>query len=163
MDIQITQIGFQVLNFLILLFVFKKFLLKPIIKVLDDRANRIKEGLDAADKNIKMHQEVEGKQELLLKDARSQAKEIINEAKKEAESITKKAHEEAKSGAKQALEKERQAFEAQINREMAKFQDNIAKIVTDATNSVLRGSLDKGLQQSIIENQIKELKPQLFN
>lgn len=162
MDIQVTQIAFQIVNFLIVLFVFKKFLLKPILKVLDERASRIKEGLEAAETNVKLQQDFEDKKEALIKDAKSEAQKIVTEAKKEAETITKQAAEDAKKDARRTLDKERQAFEAQMQRQQQEFQKQMVDVVTDATNAVLKGSLDQKLQKSVVESQIKSLSPALF-
>jgi len=58
----------QIINFLILFFLFKKFLTKPIATIIEDRRDLIKK-LENADKVY----------EEKLEDARLQAKNIINE------------------------------------------------------------------------------------
>lgn len=68
MEISTWAVVAQIINFLILFFLFKKFLTKPIATIIEDRRNLIKK-LENADKVY----------EEKLEDARLQAKDIINE------------------------------------------------------------------------------------
>ncbi len=68
MEISTWAVVAQIINFLILFFLFKKFLTKPIATIIQDRRNLIKK-LENADKVY----------EERLEDARLQAKNIVNE------------------------------------------------------------------------------------
>ncbi|PIT89407.1 MAG: ATP synthase F0 subunit B [Candidatus Levybacteria bacterium CG10_big_fil_rev_8_21_14_0_10_36_7] len=77
----------QIINFLILAFVFKKFLYKPILKILNDREEKVRKGIEDADK---AHAELENatiKSEKFLQKAALQAEKIIEETKKSADNI----------------------------------------------------------------------------
>ena len=50
-----------------------------------------------------------------------------------------------------------------MDKEIKNFKENMAEVVTEATNQVISGSIDTKMQKSIVEKQIKELKPALFN
>ena len=163
LGIRIDQILFQILNFAIVLFVFKKFLFKPILKVLDDRASRVKEGLEAAEKNLKLQTRLEDDKEQLLVDAKTQAKDIVSQAKTQAEKLIKEAQAQAKESAKQALEKERRAFESQMKLKQQEFEKSMVATVTAATNAVLENVVDVKAQKELVEKQIKSLSLQHFN
>ena len=49
LGLNLWEFIFTIFNFLLLLFLLKKFLYKPILKMLDDRKKSIDEALDAAD------------------------------------------------------------------------------------------------------------------
>lgn len=163
MEIVWNQILFQILNFGILMFLFTKFLLKPILKVLDTRAVRIKEGLESAEKNIKLQKDLEESKGASLKTARKEASKLITEAKKQSDEIIKQAKEAAKKEAKVALDKERTAFQAQMKKQAKDFEDSMNKTIALAVQAVLKGSLDQKLQNSIVDAQIKQVRKDLFN
>jgi len=111
MDIEVGQILSQMVAFLIMLWILKKFAWKPILKLLDDRTNKIQGAFDLIDSQKKevegliaeykakirevrdtandkyQQQEAKGYQAALdiENEAREKAKEIINKAQKEAE------------------------------------------------------------------------------
>ena len=68
MQINAIQIILQIVNFAVLVTVLTKFLYKPILKILEGRAQRIQEGLEAAEKSLEERAAVEEKkQEILIK------------------------------------------------------------------------------------------------
>lgn len=66
----------QIVNFLILLYLLKRFLYKPILELLKKREEKIREGLKAGEKG----------EEFLLK-AREEEKQILSKASEEAHSV----------------------------------------------------------------------------
>lgn len=157
MEIRLDQILFQVLNFAIILYVLRRFVFGPVMKMLDDRASKIKDGLHAAEKNLKIQEELEAKAATASKDAQKEAKSVITEAKKQAEELIKQAEVEAKEKARKTLAKEREAFEASLTKEKAAFQKQLRDIVSEATEMVLRGTVDVKVQQDLVDKQIKQI------
>jgi F-type H+-transporting ATPase subunit b len=162
MEIHIDQILFQIINFGILLFVFKKFLYAPVLKMLDNRASKIQEGMEAAEKNLQIQEDLEKESAEQIANAKKEAGKILREAQKQADILIKDTAAKAKEDARSALTKEREAFIAEMKSVRDQLKADYIADVTDATNAVLRGSLDTKLQQTIIEQQIKSLDTQ-FN
>src|SRR5581483_10771761 len=77
----------QIINFLILAYVFKRFLYKPILKVLKDREHKIKQGLKDADQAAADRQNAEAERERIIKQAGVEAEKILTETKKTAEEM----------------------------------------------------------------------------
>jgi len=71
----------QIINFLILLFLFKKFLYKPILGILEKRRNYILESMRKADEAVKKEKEMEKEREKKLRELRIKSEEIISKAK----------------------------------------------------------------------------------
>jgi len=157
MEIRLGQILFQVLNFAIILFVLKKFLYKPVLKVLDDRANRIKDGLEAAEKNVKLHEDLETKQDKIIKKAQIEADALVQQAKTEADQIVRQAQEKAKSEVKQVLQTERQAWQNQMSEQTQKFQKNLTDVVTSSVETVLQDLVSLKVDKTIVDKQISKL------
>ena len=100
----------QILNFIILCAILGHYCYKPIIKILDDRANRIKNDLDSAAKSRDDAAKLKESYEAQLSEAQVKANEIVSKAVKEAE-VQAQAQIQA---AHEAIEKEKEAATKQI-------------------------------------------------
>src|SRR3989344_1553194 len=113
-------LGAQIVNFLIIFFILKRFAYKPILDILKKREDFIKEGLkqaedgkkildDALEKEKKILQEAYKKAEIIVKDARNRSIEIEKESaentKKQAESMMIAAREQIEQEAKETEKK----------------------------------------------------------
>ena len=111
----------QIVNFLIILFVLKKFFYKPIIKMLDDRRKRIEESLTNADLIEEKLAQTEEKSAAILETARKNAGDLMTDAKAEAQRIADAAASQARLQTEESLKK---ALE-QINAEREKMQKDL--------------------------------------
>src|SRR3989344_8353758 len=72
----------QVVNFLILLFILKKFLYKPILKVLDERKRKIEESLNNATEIERKLSQTNETIEKMIGKAALDAQKMLDETKK---------------------------------------------------------------------------------
>src|SRR3989338_6728445 len=79
----------QIVNFLVVLFILRKFLYKPILKTLEKRKNLIKDGLDKAQEATIRLEKIEEKERRVLSTAQKQAQQMLDEAKKKSVGILK--------------------------------------------------------------------------
>lgn len=138
--IQPTLLLAQVVNFLIILFLLKKFFYKPIIKVLEDRKKRIEESLANAQSIEEKLQKTQEQSAQILEEARENAKAVIDDAKKESERIYQQAHDDARSTARETVEKAKSEIERlkldmqkQLESETLSLAATIAKKVLGRT------------------------------
>jgi F-type H+-transporting ATPase subunit b len=162
MQIQVSAIIFQIINFVILLLILKKLVYKPILTILENRANRVAEGLKAAEKNLAIQEELERKSDKALAQAKKEAEAIISSARSEADRLLRDAGVQAKAEAKRLIEKEQAAAKAKFQADAKKIERDISHTVLAATEKILGQYLDKKLQKTIVDQQIKALKPSLF-
>lgn len=162
MDIQLDKILFQVINFAVVMAALRWFVYKPVLQMLEDRASKIKDGLDAAEKNLKIQDDLEKKQILADKQAKADANKIVEDAQKEAKEIIRQAKTDAKAEAKTVMAKEQEAFKAEMTKLQADFKKQASQIVSDATEAVLRESLTVKVQNDLIDAQIKQLSTKHF-
>lgn len=158
MEINLQQFLLQLVNFVILFAVLSKFVYKPVLKILDERANKINDGLKAAEKSL--HDQIkmeETKQKELIK-AQREAAEILEEAQKKAEKLSKDLIEQAKTEAKKAVSDEEKQLLMRLEVEEKRVKNEVANLVTQSTESILRNALSPSAQKEIIKNQIKDLK-----
>src|SRR5690242_6061309 len=87
----------QVFNFLVLLYILKRFLYKPVLEILKKREEKIKQGLhDAALAQKRLEEAAKKEQEILAK-ANKQAREFLDEAKKRVGSFEEEARSRMKT------------------------------------------------------------------
>ena len=137
MNINATLLAQMIVFFILALFTMK-FVWPPIMKALDERREKIKQGLEAAEKN-----------QDLLKDAEQQVKQEINQARQEglsrvqdAEKQAKKVAEEIKQAAQLEAEKIIRDAQSQIDQGVAKakqaLKQEIASLVIKGAEQILK-------------------------
>ena len=82
LGIQPVQLLAQVFNFLILIILLRKYLYKPILKMLEERRKKIEEGLKSSEQAKKELDEAEKKKAEIISKAKLEASKIMDEAKK---------------------------------------------------------------------------------
>ncbi|MBI3342004.1 F0F1 ATP synthase subunit B [Candidatus Curtissbacteria bacterium] len=101
--IEPTLLLAQIVNFLIILFVLKKFFYKPIVKMLDERRTTIGESLKNAEEIEAKLKSTEEKTASILKSAQDQSQKIIESAQDQATKIAENAQIEAKKSTEQTI------------------------------------------------------------
>lgn len=149
---------FQVVAFLLLLFLLGKFAWKPILSGLKEREDTIEGALLAAEQarnemealsadNAKLLVEARSERDAMLKEAIVAADAIKEEAKAETSKITSKMIEEAKVG----IEMEKKAA-------MAEIKTMVAALSLDITEKVLRTQLsDSKAQKALVDEYVNDL------
>jgi F-type H+-transporting ATPase subunit b len=163
MDIEFPQILFQILNFSLILFVLNKFLYKPIMKVLAERADRIDQGLLAAKASLEEKDQIDSLKKAEMHKAQLESQKIIDEAKSEAEKIAKGIVEKAKLDAQAVTQKEATAFKAKMADEEQQLAKRISDLIILTTKSVLKDTLKTEYQQEIINEEIKLISKMSVN
>jgi len=107
----------QLVSFTLLLIVFRAFLYKPVIRILDERKQRIQEGLDASDEAKRRLSQTEQEVAKELEKARQEGQGLIAQAQQ----ISARIQEEARQGARQEAEQllTRARGEIQLERDSA--------------------------------------------
>lgn len=148
----------QILNFLIVFFVLKKILYKPILNVLRKRQITIKEGLkQAEDARIKL-EKVVIEEKSILRQAQVQSKKIIEDARQESIEITNQMNIEAKKQTEKLLTDAKE----QIVRESIETEKRLAvstsKLAVTFLEKALREFFSSEEQAEVISNALKKIK-----
>lgn len=148
----------QVVNFIIIFVVMKKFLYAPLLKILNERKNKIDEGLKQSEQANKLLQQTLEKEGDILKKAQFEAKRIIDDAKRRHDAIIA----ESEDAAKKRVEKMISDAKNQINQETLDAQKRLAGKVSDIAAQMLTKSLlgffDPKDQEKLVKQAISRLK-----
>lgn len=158
MEIELNQIIFQALNFGILLFVLTKFLYKPILKILDDRSDRIDKGLKAAEKSLAEAAMLEEKKAEAIKKAEKKAAEIISSAREESKKLGAELIAAAKIESEKVVSKHEAEFMERAHNLEKEMQKRVSDLVVATTKKALADSLSDREIKAINSKLTKALK-----
>ena len=126
----------QCISFSILAFALYKFSYKPILNVLEERRQRIAEGLANADK-IKLElANAEAKAQEILTQASAQGNKFIEEARQSAAKVLEQESQKAIATANDIIAKARQASETELARMKTELRKEIGRLVVNTTAKV---------------------------
>ncbi len=148
---------FQIANFFILCAILGHFCYKPILKVLDDRKNRIQNDLDSAAASAADAKKLKEDYEAQLRDAQIEAQEVISKAVKEAQ-VQAQAQIEA---AREAIAKEKDAATRQIEKErMEALEDlkgQVAQISCEIASKIISKNMTPEANDALVSESIEKL------
>ncbi|MDD5415986.1 MAG: F0F1 ATP synthase subunit B [Candidatus Daviesbacteria bacterium] len=147
----------QAVNFAILLFILKKFMYKPILKVLEERKKRIAESLKNAEEIEKRLQETNEKIDAMIGKAANEAQKIIDESKKEGVLYLEETKIRAGRMAEELIKKSEEAARAETAKMQQEVMNKVAEIVAVGLQKVTGKILNKKDQREIIERSVKNL------
>jgi F-type H+-transporting ATPase subunit b len=144
MEKLITELGInwkiliaQIANFAILLFVLKKFVYNPVIKLLEERGNKIAQGLTDAKMNAELASATKTDYEAAMAKARTEAHNIFQEGKKEAEAKKHEMVEAAKKDVEMMIASGKKTLEAEKNKMVEEAKKDIVSLAMEATKKIL--------------------------
>ncbi len=126
----------QVISFVIVAVLLKQLAYKPILRVLDERRQRIAEGLLNAEKIKQQLAEAEQRYQEILAKGNSEAQRMIDEARASAGVIAERKEQEAIAAAEQILAKAREASALEHERTMSQLKRELGRLVVDTTAKV---------------------------
>jgi len=147
----------QIVNFLIILFLLKKFFYKPIIKILEDRKKRIAESLQNAQTIEERLKKTEEKSAQILDETRKNAQDLIDETKKEAERISVQAQAENRKTIEQTIAQATKQIESQRLQMQKQLQKETLGLVVKVVKKVLARSLKPKERQDLTTKALSEI------
>ncbi len=153
-QINLKSFVFQLITFVLVLVVFKKWLLPPILKTLDDRRVTLERGLADAKASEEKLAEVEQQVKKILAEARTQADASLTEARNNASELISAAEVSAQERAELIIKEAENKLSQDREKMHQELRAELAELVAEATGSVLHEKVDKFKDQSIIERAI---------
>lgn len=142
MNLNATLIA-QLIVFAILVGFTIKYVWPPIAKALDERADKIAEGLAAAERGKSDFEQAEKKVAELLAEGRAQVTEMVGNAEKRANQIVEEAKSQATSEAARITAQAKADVEQEINRAREALREQVATLAVKGAESILRREVDE--------------------
>lgn len=141
----------QLINFTLLLVIFSALLYKPLLKVLDERKQRIQEGLDASDEAKRRLETTEQDVAKELDKARGEGQALITQAQQISARIQDESRQQARAEAEQILERARSEIQLERDGAIAELRREFADLTITAAERVIKRSLDAKAHRELIE------------
>lgn len=146
----------QLINFTLLLIVFRLFLYKPLMKVLDERRRRIEEGLQASDEAKKRLAETETEVSAEMQRARQESQALIAQAQQTSARMAEEARGVARTEAEGIIERARAEIQLERDAAIQEIRRQFGDLAVTAAERVIRRNLDRAAQHDLIEQVLQE-------
>ena len=147
----------QLINFVLVLFVLKKFAFVPLQGILEDRRQRIAEGEAKMEEIQKKLDESEQEKAALLEKANADAKRMISEAKESATALGEQKAQEAVAQAQTILNKAQEAARAERAALATELKQEFGRLVVATTCQVTGKELNASDQKRINEEAVSSI------
>lgn len=153
-----TLLGAQIINFLIILFVLKKFLYKPILELLKKRQTMIKEGIKQADESRIKLEKVVIEEKNILRNAQLQAKKVIEDARQESIDLTLQMNESAKKQTEKILKDAKEQIVRESLAAEKRLAINTSKLAVSFLEKALGEFFSAKEQKEAVSSALRRIK-----
>jgi F-type H+-transporting ATPase subunit b len=157
--VNIPSLLFQVINFLLLLYLLNRFLFKRVLGRLDERSSRIAKGLEDAEAAARDRELARAEREAAVDEARRQAQELVARATKMAEDTRNELVTAARDEAEKLTAKARDEITAEKERAVSELRAEVADLALEAAARLVRREMDGQTQRRLVEEFLTEVEP----
>jgi len=147
----------QAFNFAVLLAALTFLVYKPLIKMLDDRSKKIKEGLEKAEEADVRLKEIDNIGKEKIKEAEQKGVEIIKSTEEKAKILDKEIQDKAEKKQKELNELLRQNFLKQQEETNSKVLSQAGELVKKAILKTV-GLKPEAIDEALIKKAVEDLK-----
>jgi F-type H+-transporting ATPase subunit b len=141
----------QAVNFGIVLFILWKFAYRPVLKLLEQRSEKIAESIQNAEKIKAELARTEAQRHEVLAQANAQANKLIEEARAAAARVQEQETQKAIAAAEQIIAKAREAAAQDHARMLAELKREVGRLVVQTTATVTGKILTPDDQRRLAE------------
>ncbi|MBM4415633.1 MAG: F0F1 ATP synthase subunit B [Chloroflexi bacterium] len=141
----------QLVNFTILLVVLRIFLYPRVMKVLDERRQRIQEGIDRAAQAASAAADSEAEARRVMEQARAEGREASQRAQEAAARLREELEARARADAEQIATRAREEVTLERDQAIEQLRREFADLTIAAAERVIAQSLDRQAHQRLID------------
>ena len=156
MSLEFNLIFTQIVAFIIIYYILKRYAWQPLLKIMNDRTDKIQSGFDEIEQQKtllkQLSDDYQNKLSTIEEEARDKIQDAINEGKKISDEI--QANTQAK--AKEILEKAKESVENEIAKAKTQLKNDIVNLTIAATEKMIHTKLDDAHQKKLINDFVEE-------
>lgn len=156
LGINVSTLIAQLVSFLVLFGLLYFFAYKPILRMFDERSQRIKDSVEQAERVKEEAAAAEEENRKKLEAAAKEGQEAIARAMRAGDEARQRAQEEAKVEASGLVEKARQEIQRERDEVVSEIRQEFADLTVAAAEKVIEKSLDKEAHRELIEKVLEE-------
>ena len=161
MDKLISEFSFglffwQLLIFIFLVLLLKKFAWKPILNTVNERESSIKDAMREADKARNEMASIQESNQKVLKEARAEREALLKDARKTGAEIVAKAKTDAKTEANKIISQAQEAIDNEKRAAINELKNQVAQISLEIAEKVIETELEnKDKQAQLVDKLLK--------
>ena len=147
----------QMINFCLVAAALYYFAVKPVAKTLDERQQKIADGLQYAEEMKTQLAEAERERSEKIKQAAQDAQRILGEAREQSKEMIEQKTQEASAQAESIIRKASEATELERQKMISDVRQEVARLVVATTSTVLSKELSEDDKKTFSDAAAKEL------
>ena len=156
MNINLTLFG-QMVTFAIFVWFCMKFVWPVIFLAMEERQQKISEGLDAADRAVRDLEVAQSKATDQMKEAKKEAASIVDQANKRASQIVDEAKQQAVAEGDRLMVAAEAEIEQEVNRAKEELRASVAGLALAGAEKVLEASIDDKANRALVDDLASQL------
>lgn len=145
-----------IINFIILFVLLRIFLYKPVLKMLDERSKRTKEGMELAEATKKEYEQARTEIQKQIEKGRQEAQAIIAQTIQVGERLKEESRQEATKQAQVIVDRTRAELETERDKIVGDLRREFVDIAISAAGKVIKETLDKEKHRKLIDETLQE-------
>ncbi len=151
LGVDIPSVVWHLFNFLILILILQRFMYRPVLNMLDQRAARIRDSMAQAEQVRVETALLEERSRGLLDEARREGQELLAQANRNSERLVTEARQAAQQEADRILERARADLTREREQTFQELRQQVADLALLAAGQVVRRSLDDAGHRQLIQ------------
>ena len=147
-----------ILTFLLLLTVLAKFAWKPLLKMLKDREDMIRNSLNDAEKAQEELARLNAEGEEIINKARSEAQEILSQGKASAAKLKEDTLNDAKEKARSITEDAQKQIQVEKEKAIAEIKGEVVNLSLSVAEKLIRKNLSPEDNKALIDESLSNVK-----
>ena len=153
----LAQFVVNILAFLLLLLILKKFAWGMLLKAIDDRRDKIHSEFEGIEKTKleldRLKQDYQQHLTRIEEEARAKIQQAVADGRRVASEI----EEQARTSSRETLEKTKEAVALEIAKARVELKEQVVDLAIQATHKILQQNLDEETDRRMIESFIREI------
>ena len=156
LGINVSTLVAQVVNFGILLLLLYLVAYKPLMRMFDERSNRVKESVEQAEQIKEQMAKADEEVAKRIEEAGEEGQKIIKQAMEAGEEAKAKAQQEAKEEARTLITEAQAEIKYERDEAVKELRKQVADLAIMAAGKVISRSMDKEEHLKVIDDILKE-------
>jgi F-type H+-transporting ATPase subunit b len=156
LGVDVKALVIQLVTFVLVFLVLKRFAFKPILKVLRERRELIESGVSLGEQMRTQQAEAEAQTAEMLAAARAEADGIIAGAQETSKQTVREAEDKARDKAAGILAEADERIKNETQRARKKLEGELVGLISDATEAIIGEKVDAAKDAALIDRALKE-------
>lgn len=151
----------QIINFLIVFYILKRYLYKPVLEILKTRAELVKKGIKDAEEAKLLYEKAAEHEKKIIGRAQTESKKIIDLAKRQSAEMIKANETIIKQQADKILKEAREQIAFDTLETERRLSAHVSQLAVNFLQKSLEDVFSEKEQEIIMRNAIKNIKGQI--